>query len=878
MATVFQLARVKRAVPCSSGSSQWTLDVPELTKTLLEDITHPLVVVSYFSHDQEVRDTLWTVFKELYGGIQQKRQSTGILPTGVWGWFTGTEATTSRDETRSTMTVQTLHLVYGGDEELTGQWQEEDDVGRRVEDLLCSLMVLCSTYMTVVSAGLETTQSELEKLVGSLRTLHGDGKQKTGAGTFRILCDYSIEDNKAEKMSQWIRMLWKSFDTVDRVDVDSDYPNLISGAILWCRLQACLDQLNIQELSRFDTKEMQTSVREMIRERALCVGSRAYHRAMNAYLDRRPIPLPWHTLAMVHQMAQSAACEEIEARYCAVGAEGGLMMGLKDFRKACLVTEGTDGLGEGEDGVGVKDSGLGAETGERGRVVPKGGLYLEYHSANATALQEHHTSTLNDLWQALLKNRLPGARASSAGGVDAGAGSAAKVSSFSVANSALSNVAPKIKDYKDLLLAVDQVRRGYLDRCIPSPEAVSVLDNLDDMQRSESVLFLQILAAVAASTTNANTTAASSMSSATTTNTQQQQQQAATKRGTPSKRYSITNHPTVALNGRELMIHPAVGDDTRIMTGNSMGGSSSRMSNGGGRSSSSQAIDQQQAPTELELQIADILQSKRRTAQEEFAFESSSNSSPYPQDDGEESGGITKAQRRDDEKASVQFGWTLLLRHANSLQYAWIWDWLYRHEGSSRQNVVACDSKTYTSSKWMILPAKDLIRTRKDWKIAYGDRVWLVSYWYSTRNATMELPEYLPRARGGSCGHIVPYGEAFVICRTCPADVLSSDHTNHSMYLQCSWGDSVCVCCDPARLKDGHSLHCSLHDTESERAYSGHAKGRPCEIAFNADEKVYTCKSCLIDEDDDRVLCARCFHSKKARVAAVRMVTRGEKT
>ncbi|KAG0206063.1 hypothetical protein BGX33_007599 [Mortierella sp. NVP41] len=527
MATVFQLARVKRAVPCSSGSSQWTLDVPELTKTLLEDITHPLVVVSYFSHDQEVRDTLWTVFKELYGGIQQKRQSTGILPTGVWGWFTGTEATTSRDETRSTMTVQTLHLVYGGDEELTGQWQEEDDVGRRVEDLLCSLMVLCSTYMTVVSAGLETTQSELEKLVGSLRTLHGDGKQngratlesvmdsaedeknddddrprkirkglldsvcrafdgiecsrapllvsgrsrrnsevvafgtETGAGTFRILCDYSIEDNKAEKMSQWIRMLWKSFDTVDRVDVDSDYPNLIS---------------------------------------------------------------------------------------------------------------------------------------------------------------------------ALLKNRLPGARASSAGGVDAGAGSAAKVSSFSVANSALSNVAPKIKDYKDLLLAVDQVRRGYLDRCIPSPEAVSVLDNLDDMQRSESVLFLQILAAVAASTTNANTTAASSMSSATTTNTQQQQQQAATKRGTPSKRYSITNHPTVALNGRELMIHPAVGDDTRIMTGNSMGGSSSRMSNGGGRSSSSQAIDQQQAPTELELQIADILQSKRRTAQEEFAFESRCVSYVYSMD------------------------------------------------------------------------------------------------------------------------------------------------------------------------------------------------------------------------------------------------------
>lgn len=91
---------------------------------------------------------------------------------------------------------------------------------------------------------------------------------------------------------------------------------------------------------------------------------------------------------------------------------------------------------------------------------------------------------------------------------------------------------------------------------------------------------------------------------------------------------------------------------------------------------------------------------------------------------------------------------------------------------------MACDNKIYTASKWMILPAKDTVvaRTRagrqKDWKIAYGDRVWLVSYWYSTRNAITELPEYLPRARGGACGHVMPYGETFVICRTCPADVL----------------------------------------------------------------------------------------------------------
>lgn len=85
---------------------------------------------------------------------------------------------------------------------------------------------------------------------------------------------------------------------------------------------------------------------------------------------------------------------------------------------------------------------------------------------------------------------------------------------------------------------------------------------------------------------------------------------------------------------------------------------------------------------------------------------------------------------------------------------------------------VACDSKMYTASKWMLLPAKDLIRTRKDWKIAYGDRVWIVSYWFATRNVKMELPEYLPLARGAPCRHVVPYGETYVICKTCPADVL----------------------------------------------------------------------------------------------------------
>ena len=38
-------------------------------------------------------------------------------------------------------------------------------------------------------------------------------------------------------------------------------------------------------------------------------------------------------------------------------------------------------------------------------------------------------------------------------------------------------------------------------------------------------------------------------------------------------------------------------------------------------------------------------------------------------------------------KSIVQFGWTLHMLHANTLQYAWIWNWFYAHEGSSNQNV-----------------------------------------------------------------------------------------------------------------------------------------------------------------------------------------------
>ncbi|KAG0289128.1 hypothetical protein BGZ96_007221, partial [Linnemannia gamsii] len=976
METVFQLARVRRPSTSSSlpslssptspvSSPTWMLEVSEFTRTLLEDITQPVVVISYLSLDREVRDALWGAFKEVYGWQVQSttaggQEDAGKMSLGIWGWISPPD--TSLDDDKevaaaaaasiptggggggSLIGVRKIYLLYGGNydaedfEEDGGMndVEEESKKGEQkvvqdldlesVEKMVWSLMSLCSTYLTVVSPELEAIREEMERLAGLVQPLVGvrtkrssgvkeravldwrwvgqdiiiqnqdrdlnlegykdDGRavlesiledyntegQEAGysallmdtickafggikckppmpvgmewsrrgsevdairaeaeTGTFRILCDYSVDDNKAEKRFQWIRKLWRSFDSFREVEDgggEVEYPRVFSGAILCSRIQACLTHLNKlphpylplhhPPIQQFNTKELQTTLQDLIRERALSIGMRTYHREMNAFLDRRPIPLPWHTLAMVHLRAQSIACEEIEARFWAVGegdVRGGLRNVMKEFRRPCVVTEADNnddddaggGVGKKEGGghkkEEVKKVKEGKSKGGEGMVVPGGGLYLEYYSANAAALQEHHLCSLDELWQVMLKNRLPGVK-NGVGGVgntggaggEGGGGGAVEGPSSGLAK----NVS-QIKDYTGFLLAVDQVRRGYLESCIPSPEALSVLENLDEMQQSESILFLQTLAATASSPVNTSAIgSANGANGAAATGTQQQPASAK-----PSKRYSITNHPTVALNGRELMIHPAAGDDSRISntSGSSGIGGGGMMSSGSRRSSTTQGMDG--APTtELEQQIADILLSKRgrRGSRDDSvdvprkamvntrstsrgAKRGSAMSLFQGINNGAKAGQTmttNAVRKKDEDKAVLQFGWTFHLRHANSLQHAWIWDWLSTHAGSSHQNVVACDNKIYTASKWMILPARDTIASRsrpgtgkqKEWRIAYGDRVWLVSYWYSSRNAIMELPEYLPRARGGPCGHIVPYGETFVICRTCPADVL----------------------------------------------------------------------------------------------------------
>ncbi|KAF9995022.1 hypothetical protein BGZ79_000203, partial [Entomortierella chlamydospora] len=516
--------------------------------------------------------------------------------------------------------------------------------------------------------------------------------------------------------------------------LDGDDSGRSNGPVLFTKLQACLHQLNTHPPS-VSVQEMQQSVNGITRDRAFHCGVQVYHRIMNQHLDRQAIPLPWQTLALFHYDAQSKALEEIEKRYFSVGFH--LPKLLREFRKHCLETS-IAGVATG----GATDSAIPGSSPASAleSLVPTGGLYLEYYSANASALQNHHLLTLDENWQVSLKSRLLGAQ--SASGVMAS-----------------SRSLPEIKDYSDFLLAVDQVRRGYLETCIPSPEAITVLESLEEMQQAESAIFLK---SISVTTPSASTPTRRSSITAST------------------RRQSIVNSGG---SGSDLLTDTLSGKRTSIQalvsaSGVNIGGtagatgsaaaaatSSAASGNGGrgggaGGAGGAQNLRQQieQAPADVDQQIAEIMRAKRRSKFED-----------------------------------------------------------HRREPSF---------KMYTASKWIILPAKDLVRTRKDWKVSYGDRVWLVSYWFSTRNAKMDLPEYLPRARGAPCRHVIPYGETYVICKTCPADVL-------------------CMRCF----------------RESQKSYSRLAKGKPCQIKFKTGEKVYRCKSCATAKNEDAVLCDRCFRS-----------------
>ncbi|KAG0299769.1 hypothetical protein BGZ98_009774 [Dissophora globulifera] len=607
--------------------------------------------------------------------------------------------------------------------------------------------------------------------------------------------DADIAQDGPSVDTSWIRYLLGHTETAIRdLEPLSNHSTLTNGAMLYIKLQACLFQLNTFP-SLFDFTELSYAVQDLVRERAFHHGTHSYHRAMNEHLDRQPIPIPWHALSMVHHDAQSKSLEDIERRYYDMRAC--LPQLSRDFRAYCLQTTipGT----ESESGAAVDSTTL------LDMMIPTGGLYLEYYSANATALQNHHLVSLDEHWQVLLKSRLSGSQNST------------NPMSSTTLTPLPSRSLPYIKDYAEFLQVVDQVRKNYLETCIPSPEAISVLENLDEMQQAESVVFLQSIAVNSPLSPSPNSLPTHLKRHPSISSSRQSLVLSSSFTGLPSVNTGLGiggDVLTDTLSGKSTSIQA-------ISTANRVGsiGSSSSSSVGAGAPSIHQQLDQM--PTELEQQIAEIMQAKRRPITDDRLMSldvGGQRGASGMSNVGGASSSVVKAisgrlslagntkKSDDDDKAAVQFGWTLHMRHANTQQYAWIWDWLHSHEGSSGQNAVACDSKMYTSSKWVILPAKDLVRSRKEWKVTYGDRISLVSYWFSTRNAKIDLPEYLPRARGSPCRHVIP--------------------------------------------------------AETQRSYSKLAKGKPCQIKFKAGDKVYRCKSCATSQNNSAVLCDRCFRSQ----------------
>ncbi|KAF8937221.1 hypothetical protein BGZ58_003085 [Dissophora ornata] len=820
-------------------------DLDKILGPLLALCSTQLNIISATIHDTEADLAQLSQSLMIFTAPQKQRHTKQAdLASLTWRWSDQMDG--ANDISTNTNGHRTANAGWVTLESLSKSTQNDPGESEAHLDVLRQCFGLVDCHLPTAST--EEKQDIDKILEQDLRdlTVSGDGKN----------VDHS--SNKVDVNTAWFRGVFHDNEMIaGDLDLYSDNSRVLNGAMLCAKLQACLLQLNALP-PLFNALELRQSTDHLVRKHALYIGARTYYQIMNEHLDRRPIPMPWHTLAMVHNDAQSKALEEIERHYYGTGSY--LPRLLREFRAHCLETTIT-GV-DSESQVAGSAAAAAAAASAFGSVsamemmVPSGGLYLAYHSANATALQNHHLDSLDEHWDVFLKSR-----------ISENQGSMSTTASRS---------STQIKDFSEFLQAVDQVRRSYLETCIPSPEAISVLENLDEMQQSKSAIFLQSITATSPSTPSPGILPTHLKRSSSISSSRHSMVLSGNAIGLPSVNSGLRGGDvlTDTLNGKSTRIQ-AINTANGVGIGSGIGGSSS---SSGGRVQQRQ-LDQ--APMDSEQQILEILKAKRRSKVEdrrvsldiEPSGATGQRDAYYGANREQGSGsalahgttagshtsrpsgsalatGEASSSNKENEKAVVQFGWTLHMLHANTLQYAWIWSWLYAHEGSSQQNVgkFACDSKIYTSSKWIILPAKDLIRSRKEWKVTYGDRVWLVSYWFSTRNARTDLPEYLPRARGAPCRHVIPYGETYVICKTCPADALcmrcfrASDHTDHIMYLQCSWGTSVCACGDPLRLKMSNALHCSLHSAESQRSYSRLAKGKPCQIKFKAGEKVYRCK------------------------------------
>lgn len=129
----------------------------------------------------------------------------------------------------------------------------------------------------------------------------------------------------------------------------------------------------------------------LMSERILLTARATYHETMNKHLDETPIPVPWHTLAMIHNEAQSVALTIAEVQFLSLPLDVDLkQLLMPKIREMCLVGNRPTPLS-----VAITSDVKAISS----PMEPSGGLYMEYYTANASALKSYHVDLLDDLWQ-----------------------------------------------------------------------------------------------------------------------------------------------------------------------------------------------------------------------------------------------------------------------------------------------------------------------------------------------------------------------------------------------------------------------------------------------------------------------------------------------
>ncbi|KAG0055383.1 hypothetical protein BGZ83_008775 [Gryganskiella cystojenkinii] len=236
-------------------------------------------------------------------------------------------------------------------------------------------------------------------LTGGLQVL-SINRDSTGQGKGTVL---SEKDHGLHKSSliPWIE---NTLSSVEGLLTTGD--QFVNGLLLYANLQVSLTQLEtIITFASSDPsstyidhsllQQPQLHRQTLLSERILLNAGLTYHRVMNEYLDAMPIPLPSHTLAMIHSKAESAALSVAEVQCMGLSVDFDLkQLLLPKLRDMCLVADQQTTLAARTTAVTTVADAITIS------MEPTSGMYMEYWTANVLALKSYHSNLLDELWQA----------------------------------------------------------------------------------------------------------------------------------------------------------------------------------------------------------------------------------------------------------------------------------------------------------------------------------------------------------------------------------------------------------------------------------------------------------------------------------------------